>query len=129
VIKDQELLLLQQMVDKGDASMAPWSGGDLANHTIETITGAKYLVWLEEVGDDGCSGGERASGSHHCNMDIGSVEVDEIKLKITSTEIRSIALLREAIDWIGVVNLSEQEEVLALDLQRRIARLLAELRI
>lgn len=96
---------LEQMLDRGDAVTVELDGrwGEWT-HRLNTNPGSIYLVRIEGEGDHAVVHNRRML-VHHA---------------------RACALLQEALDWIGVVNITEREETLAHDLQCRIDRLLAE---
>lgn len=78
---------------------------------------------------DGASDRERSTrGHYHCGMGSCHTGMDRICEKMMKITPRAMSLLEEALDWVGAINITEQEEVLAHCLQRRIARLLAEAR-
>src|SRR5216684_3816574 len=120
----QELtnLLIEQMIDLGDAKMEPLGSDEMHTHKVTTILGDTYFVYAEEV-----DASERPGGSHHCGVVPGAVDIGvSMKDKVIIRELRAWSLLRDTLDWLGVVNMNKREELICQDLQRQIAQFLDE---
>ncbi len=124
--KKNDCLLIEQMLDMGDAKMEPLGSDEMFNHKVTTLCGDTYFVWAEEVPSDGPDLAEHSDGHHRCGVASGFLGMDESSEATLKS--RACSLLDEALNWIGAVNLNQREEAHAHNLQKRIARLLAEAR-
>lgn len=115
---------LEEMIDLGDAVVERVEVN--LTHWVLSDIGAVYLVEAEEVGGAGNLLDVHSVSHNHCSVGTSSVGGGAQMRMVHHA--RACGLLQEALDWIGVVNLTEREEALAHDLQLRIARLLAEVR-
>ena len=110
-----------------------WTDTDTAAQMWATAINGYYqednVGGLDWVPGD-CS--SQPAGSHtDCSVadsPVANFHRREVSDRMVDWAGRALSLLEEALDWIGVVNPTEQEEALAHCLQRRIARLLAEVR-